>query len=174
MARIPYRIPPRAVVPSLALVALLGWGAANLSLETVEEFEGYVPQGYHDPVGIPTKCWGDTRDVVIGQQYSFDECAASLNEHLYELAEPVTRCIRDFASLPDKTKAALVSMSYNIGSGAFCKSSVARYFNGGDHERGCRRIAEIYKTAKGRELPGIVRRRNYESQMCLSGLEEGK
>lgn len=174
MARIPYKNPPRAVLPTLALLMLLGGGAAFLSLETVEEFEGYVPEGYYDPVGIPTKCWGDTRNVVIGQTYTFEECARSLNEHLYELAEPVTRCVKEFDTLPAKTKAALVSMSYNIGSGAFCKSSVARYFNQGEQERGCRRIAEIYKTAKGKELPGLVRRRNYESQMCLQGLKEGR
>lgn len=174
MAKIPYKKLPRAVVPSLAIVALLGAGAAFLSLETVEEFEGYVPEGYLDPVGIPTKCFGDTRNVVVGQQYTFEECSRSLNDHLYELAAPVTICIKGFDGLPDKTKAALVSMAYNIGSGAFCKSSVARYFNAGDRERGCRRIAEIYKTARGRKLPGLVRRRNFESQMCLLGLKEGR
>jgi GH24 family phage-related lysozyme (muramidase) len=31
-------------------------------------------------------------------------------------------------------------------------------------------MAEIYTTAKGKELPGLVRRRAEESQMCLEGL----
>lgn len=174
MGRIPYRKPPKKVVASAALIALLGGGAAYLSLDTVADFEGYVPEGYRDPVGIPTKCWGDTRDVVVGQEYSFDECSRALNEHLYENARPVTICVKDFDQLPDKTKAALVSMAYNIGPTAFCKSSVARYFNQGRTERGCERIAEIYKTARGQALPGLERRRNYESAMCLRGLKEGK
>lgn len=174
MGRIPYRIPPKKVAASAALIALLGGGAAYLSLDTVEEFEGYVPEGYRDPVGIPTKCWGDTRNVVVGQEYTFEECSRSLNEHLYENARPVTVCVKDFDSLPDKTKAALVSMAYNIGPTAFCKSSVARYFNQGRKKRGCERIAEIYKTARGKALPGLERRREYESAMCLRGLQEAK
>ena len=73
MGRIPYRKPSKKVVASAALIALLGGGAAYLSLDTVADFEGYVPEGYKDPVGIPTKCWGDTRDVIVGQEYSFEE-----------------------------------------------------------------------------------------------------
>lgn len=173
MARIRYRLPPRKVLASAALMALLGGaGVATLTLDTVEEFEGYVPEGYLDPVGIPTKCWGDTRQVVIGKPYSFEECSRSLNEHLTELVLPLTSCIRDFASLPDKTKAALASMTYNIGSRAMCQSSIVKKLNAGDSEGACRRMAEIYKTAKGRELPGLVKRRRYESAMCLAGLRE--
>ncbi len=45
MGRIPYRKPPKKVVASAALIALLGGGAAYLSLDTVADFEGYVPEG---------------------------------------------------------------------------------------------------------------------------------
>lgn len=173
MARIPYGIPPKNVIPSIALVLLLGsLAAAQLAVDTIEEFEGYVPEGYYDPVGIPTKCFGDTTDVVIGREYSFDECARSLNAHLYELAAPVTRCVRNFHTLPDKTRAALISMTYNIGSTAMCRSSIVRYLNQGRVGRACRRMAEIYTSARGRKLPGLVRRRNYEAQLCLAGIKE--
>ena len=180
MSRIPYRLRPRHVVPSLALIALLGAGAASLTTESVEEFEGYVPEGYLDPVGIPTKCFGDTRDVVVGQEYTFEECSRSLNEHIYELALPVTKCVKNFTNLPDKTKAALISMTYNIGSGAMCKSSIVQRMNRGDLQGGCKRMAEIYKYATDRKtgkkvaLKGLERRRNYESALCLAGLKEGK
>lgn len=169
-----YRKIPRKIIPSVALVALLGLGAAHLSVDTIEEFEGYVPEAYLDPVDIWTKCFGDTRDVVPGTKYTFEQCEQSLNDHALELAQPVMRCVPTLNTAPDKVKAAAVSMAYNIGSGAFCKSSVAEYFRKGEWERGCRRIAEIYKTAKGKELPGLVRRRNYESEMCLQGLEDAK
>lgn len=172
MARIPYRIPPRKVVASAALVALLGASGAALTLDTVEEWEGYVPYGYKDPVGIPTRCWGDTRNVELGREYSFEECSRSINEHLYEIARPVSKCIAGFDGLPEETRAAVVSMAYNIGNGAMCRSSVVRYLNLGMEERACRRMAEIYKTAKGKELPGLVRRRKAESRMCLEGLRK--
>lgn len=173
MAKIPYRKIPGKIAVSALLVTMLG-GAASLAVDTVAEFEGYVPEGYLDPVDIPTKCFGDTTDVVLGEQYSFEECSQSLNTHLARNTSPILHCVPDLKNAPDKVKAAAASMAYNIGPTAFCKSSVARYFNDGEWERGCRRIAEIYKTAKGKEWPGLVRRRNFESEMCLQGLSEGR
>ena len=172
MAKIKYRKIPKKVVASVALVALLGAGAAQLTLDKVSEFEGYVPEAYQDPVGIWTKCFGDTTNVTPGAAYTFEECLDSLNEHLVELTRPVLRCVPSLALMPDKVKVAAASMAYNIGPGAFCKSSVARYFNAGDYERGCKRIAEIYTTAKGKEQPGLVTRRKDESELCLQGLRE--
>ncbi|MDR2055645.1 MAG: lysozyme [Desulfovibrio sp.] len=171
MARIPYKTPPKKkIVAGAALAALLGLGAAQLSVEKVADFEGYVPYAYQCPAGVWTKCFGDTTNVTPGATYSFEECLASLNEHLVELSKPVLRCVPSLALMPDKVKVAAVSMAYNIGPGAFCGSSVARYFNAGDYERGCKRMAEIYTTAKGKEIPGLVVRRGAESEMCLQGL----
>lgn len=182
MRKIPYKKSP-GVIASVALITLLAVGgvdyytaqqSAQLAVDTVEQFEGYVPEAYQDPVGIWTKCYGDTRDVVPGAKYSYDECARSLNEHLAELSAPVLRCVPSLRHQPPRVIAAFLSMTYNIGSGAFCKSSVARAANTGDYEYACRRIARIYKTARGVELPGLVKRRNMESQMCLEGLKEGR
>lgn len=172
MSRIPYRKVPGKVVAGAALVALLGVGAANLTVEQVAEFEGYVPQAYQDPVGIWTKCWGDATDVTPGETYTFEQCLKSLNDHTVELARPVMRCIPDLKDQHDKTVASMVSMAYNIGPSAFCRSSVARYANAGDWARACKRMAEIYKTAKGQELPGLVKRRKLESELCMEGVRE--
>lgn len=167
---IPYKKPPRKAVACIALVALLGAGAATLTVDTVSDFEGYVPHAYQCPAGVWTKCFGDTTDVMPGAAYSFEECEASLNEHLVELIKPILRCVPSLADKPAKVKAAAASMGYNIGPTAFCKSSVAARFNAGDYEAGCRRMAEIYTSAKGRELPGLVKRRKMESAMCLEGI----
>lgn len=176
MGKIPYKKLPKKVIASAALIAILGPVGANMYLDTLVDREGYVPEGYLDPVGIPTKCFGDTTDVVVGKEYTFEECERSLNEHAYELVKPLTRCIHGFKELPDKTKAALSSLSYNIGSGALCKSSVAKKINAGDLEGACRRIGEkgFYDTARGKSLPGLVKRRKYESEMCMRGLDERK
>ena len=64
MGKIPYKNAPGKVAAGLALSLLLSVGAATLSIDTVAYFEGYVPQAYQDPVGIWTKCWGDTTDVT--------------------------------------------------------------------------------------------------------------
>ena len=172
MADIPYAKLPGKVIAGALLVALLGVGAAQLTVDKVSDFEGYVPHAYQCPAGVWTKCFGDTNDVTPGQSYTFDECVESLNEHLAELTKPILQCVPSLKDAPDKVKAAAASMAYNIGPAAFCKSSVARYFNTGQYLNGCVRIAEIYKTAKGTELPGLVKRRKAESLMCLEGLRE--
>ena len=172
--KIRYRKVPGKIVASAALVALLGAGAATLSVDMIADFEGYVPEAYQDPVGIWTKCFGDTEDVVPGATYTFGQCVDSLNAAVYDHAEPVMRCVPGLADQPYKVKAAFVSMAYNIGTHGFCTSSVARYANAGDWARACRRMAEIYKTAKGKELPGLARRRQAESGLCLQGLREGR
>ena len=59
-----------------ALAALVGLPAAVMLYQMVPEHEGVVLKGYKDPIGIPTKCMGDTRDVVLGKRYSIEECAA--------------------------------------------------------------------------------------------------
>ena len=169
-----YRKVPGKIVASAALVALLGVGAATLSVDMIADFEGYVPEAYQDPVGIWTKCFGDTEDVVPGARYTFDQCVDSLNAAVYAHAGPVLSCVRGLAEQPYKVRAAFVSMAYNIGPHGFCTSFVARYANAGEWERACKRMAEIYKTAKGKELPGLVRRRQAESALCLQGLREGR
>lgn len=170
MARI--RKVPGKILASAALIALLGASAAQLAVEEVAVDEGYVPVAYQDAVGVWTKCFGDTRNVTPGATYTFEECVASLNVGLADHVRAVLQCVPDLKKQPDKVKVAAARMGYNIGVSAFCKSSVAQYFRAGDYERGCKRIAEIYVSAKGQILPGLVTRRASESAMCLEGLRE--
>ena len=178
MAKIPYRAWPKGakLIASAALVALLGGNyAAQTYIEDVAQSEGYVPSGYRDPVGIPTKCFGDTTDVVLGKQYSWDECVRSLNEHSVEIIKPVKQCLgRHWDNLPEESRAAIASLSYNIGNGAFCKSSVANYIRADNLERACRRIGDgsFYVKARGQKLRGLVLRRERESEMCMRGVHK--
>lgn len=182
MARIPYKKSP-GVIAAAALVAMLvhygvspdnAQDTAQQAITTVEQFEGYVPEAYQDPVGIWTRCYGDTTNVTPGAKYSAEECARSLNDHLVETSAPVMRCVPDLARQHPKVVVAMLDMAYNIGPTAFCRSSVARYANAGEWAAACKRISEIYKTAQGVPLRGLVVRRTAESEMCLEGLKEGR
>ena len=183
MPRIPYKKSP-GVAASFALIAMLiGYGVstdtaqqtAQQAINTVAKYEGYVPVAYRDPAGIWTKCYGDTTDVVPGETYTAEQCAESLNKHLVETSEPVMRCLPDLAHQNPLVIVSFLSMAYNTGPTAFCKSSIARYANAGDWTAACKRMAEIYKTGKGGiPLQGLVIRRTDESQMCLDGLKEGR
>ena len=182
MPRIPYKKSP-GVIAAAALVAMLvhygvshdsAQNTAQQAIATVEQFEGYVPEAYQDPVGIWTRCYGDTTHVTPGAKYSAEQCAKSLNDHLVETSAPVMRCVPDLAKQHPKVIVAMLDMAYNIGPTAFCRSSVARYANAGEWAAACRRISEIYTTAQGVKLKGLVVRRTAETQMCLEGLKEGR
>jgi len=173
VARIRYQKKP-LLIASAALVALLGAGAAQMTVEQVADYEGYVPEAYRDPVGIWTKCFGDTYDVTPGATYTTEQCVESLNRQVLNHAAPILQCIPELSSQPDNVKAAMVSMAYNVGTHGFCTSSVARLANAGDWPGACRRISQIYRKAGGKELPGLVKRRQTESDLCLQGLREGK
>lgn len=123
------------------LVGVVGAAAAALLFSVVPKFEGVKLVGYLDPVGIPTKCMGDTRDVVVGRAYSEAECRSSLETQLIAHAEPVLRCTPGLKDRPYQLAAA-VSFAYNVGAHAYCNSTTAKRFNAGDLRGACRAINE--------------------------------
>jgi lysozyme len=164
-----------ADMPRKSLVGVVGAATAALLLSVVPRFEGVVYRGYLDPVGIPTKCAGDTSNVVVGQRYSEAECRESLEQQLIAHAEPVLRCTPGLKGHTYQLAAA-VSFAYNVGSSAYCGSTTARRFNTGDWRGACRAMNEAdngrqqWVTAGGRELPGLVKRRALERSLCERGL----
>src|SRR6218665_2994859 len=85
-------------------------------------FEGRVNRTYTDIAGVPTACYGHTgADLRPGQTFTDAQCSAMLatdvQRHAFELdcvTQPVT----------DNQAAALISLAYNIGTGAFCRPTL--------------------------------------------------
>jgi GH24 family phage-related lysozyme (muramidase) len=63
-------------------------------------------------------------------------------------------------------KAGLTSFAYNVGTDAFCGSTLVRRLNAGD-PAACDEMLRWTK-AKGITLPGLVKRREQERALCLS------
>jgi len=143
--------------------AKAGWAA--LAVAVVGGFEGMRTVAYRDPVGIPTVCFGETRGVHMGDRYTPEQCKEMLGDRLQEFDRGVAECV-DVARMTPYRHAAVVSFAYNIGIGGFCKSSFARRLNEGD-PRACDEL-EKYVYAHGLRLPGLVRRRHEEAQLCRS------
>jgi lysozyme len=152
------------------LAALVGAAAAALLLVTVPKHEGEVLTTYSDPVGVATVCYGDTDPAMAipGVTYTREECLRSLERQLVAHAGPVLACVPGVEHSPEMT-AAFVSLAYNIGTGAFCKSTVARRFNSGDHRGSCDAIL-MWDKAGGKVYPGLVVRRTDENRLCKRGI----
>jgi lysozyme len=147
-----------------------GGAVAALAVALVGGFEGLRLNAYPDPAtrGYPwTICYGSTEGVRPGDKKSLDECKALLVKELDVYADKVEDCIK--RPMSDETEVAFLSLAYNIGTGGFCKSSVARLYNAGDGRGACDAMLR-FNRANGIVFPGLTKRRTKERQLCLSGL----
>lgn len=173
----PNRIEPMQPQPpkggKSALVALLGVvAAAGLVYSVPKEESGGREHlnAYRDIVGVWTICDGDTRNVRPGMIETRDGCKARLEQQLLDHARPVMACsprLREEGR--DYQRWAAVSLAYNIGVGAYCRSSVDRNFDAGNWRAGCDSMLKWNK-AGGRVIRGLALRRERERQICLRGL----
>lgn len=141
-------------------------GATLLSAAALWEGTRYEP--YKDIVGVPTVCMGYTgKDIVWGKKYSHAECTELLKTELKEHAEGMVNCVA--VELSPQEFNAYTLFTYNVGVGAFCKSTLAKKLNSGDHVGACNALMN-WTYAGGKEVRGLVNRRAYEREMCLDGL----
>lgn len=155
--------------PATASRLKKGGAIAALAVAVIGGYEGLRTTAYRDVVGIPTVCFGETRGVHMGDRYTVDECKVMLGDALAEFETGMRRCLTNPDAIPDKPYVAFLSLSYNIGTGAFCKSTVARRANAGDLRGACDAIL-AWNKAGGRVIDGLDRRRKEERALCLSGL----
>ena len=74
-----------------ALAAILAVAAPIIAYH-----EGYVPNTYADPIGIPTVCFGHTGpDVEWGQEYTRAQCDALLTGDGLHLNDLGYRCMAE-------------------------------------------------------------------------------
>jgi len=91
---------------------------------------------------------------------------ARLVQDLGRLAQRMTRACGT-SSTNDNQFGAMGSLAYNIGFGAFLRSSVLRFHHAGDHHDAAAAFA-AWDKGGGRVLPGLVRRRAAEAALYLT------
>ena len=159
------------------LVSVLGATAAVLCLHLIPMEEGRPAKGYLDPAGIPSKCYGDTKDVIVGRVYSDAECRASLETALIKHCGPVAESVPRFKGMPFALTAGC-SLGYNAGVGGWLKTDARKHMLAGEWPQACRAFMwsdsgrRIYITARNRStgryeyLPGLDKRRQLERLLC--------
>lgn len=138
-----------------------------LAVTVVAGFEGLRTEAYRDPVGIPTICYGETAGVRMGDTATPDQCMARLRLRLAEFGAEISGCLPP--DLPPQTHAAFISLAYNIGPTAFCRSTLSKKARAGDLAGACAEIPR-WRFAAGQALLGLSVRRLTERQLCEAGL----
>jgi len=137
---------------------------------SVAMWEGteYVP--YRDVVGVLTVCNGYTGpDIIPGRTYGKVECDMLLKKELTEHGMGVLKCTK--VPLNQNQYDAFASFTYNVGVGAYCKSTLLRKLNAGDYTGACRELLRWDK-AGGKVYRGLTKRRQAEMALCLKPMPQ--
>ncbi|MDU5837745.1 MAG: lysozyme [Pantoea sp.] len=151
------------------LIAAAGGGAmliATVFLGGKDGVEGRVYEPYKDVAGVWTVCDGHAgTDIIKGKKYTDREC----DRLLWNDLQPVKKTVDGLVKVPlnEYQRAALYSFTYNVGSGAFSKSTLLKKLNAGDQDGACEELRRwVY--AGGMKFRGLMNRRDMERSMCLA------
>ena len=150
--------------------------AAALSLSAAG-FAGIVLQeGYTDkavipvPGDVPTIGFGTTEGVKMGDKITPPQAIGRAVRDINKFEGALKRCVT--VPLSQSEYDAFVSLAYNVGPGAFCKSGIVRKLNAMDYDGACAEIMR-WRFFQGKDcaIPankcsGLYSRRKIESEQC--------
>jgi len=134
--------------------------------EMIEGWEGLRLDAYLDPVNIPTIGYGHTGpDVHLGQVITQEQADQLLANDLHKFETAVNGMAGENTTQGQFD--AMVSFSFNLGSGALQSSTLLKKLLLGEYQEAA---AEFLKWdhAGGVELEGLEERREGESEVYLS------
>lgn len=147
---------PRTTLSALTLSA-----AALVGLLVNEGYRenAYIPV----PGDVPTIGFGTTGGVKMGQKTTPEKALQRSLSDVQKFEGALKACVT--VPLTQGEYDAYISLSYNIGSGAFCRSTLVKKLNAGDYAGACKAILDWDKF-QGRPLSGLTRRRHEEYTKC--------
>ena len=149
-----------------------GLTISAMALVAIAAYEGFKKDAYIPvPGDVPTIGHGTTRyesgaPVKMGDTVTRERALELLRDDADEFAQAVRRC----APVPmyQHEFDAFVSLTYNIGEGAFCGSTMVRLLKAGDYAGACKQILRWDKF-NGKPLRGLTLRRQKEYATCIGG-----
>lgn len=149
----------RVGIASLALSAMAMIGIAN--------HERFVGHTYKDAVGVNTIGYGTTAGVKPGQTITPERALIRLGQDVQVFEKEMKQCLGDVALFQHEWDA-YVSLTYNIGSGGFCRSTIVKRLKQKppDYAGACKAIL-LWDKAGGKVLPGLTKRRQDEYRRCM-------
>ncbi len=147
----------------------------SLAVNIIKVSEGLKLTAYRDSAGVWTIGYGHTgSEVHAGMVITEAEAEALLARDIAWAVDTVRRAVR--VALTESQRAALVSLTFNIGSGGFRTSTVLRRLNAGNYEGAADAILMWNKiTVGGKKVisSGLRNRRERERALFLTGIASG-
>lgn len=141
----------------------------------IKGWEGLRFTAYRDMVGVWTICYGETQGVRAGMRKTKAECEAMLYERLYrDFYLPIVACAAPLKDAPVPVQSAQLAGAWNIGTGAWCKSTASRHIRNRQWMSACDALT-MYNRAGGKVVRGLQLRREMgdeqrlgEGELCVT------
>lgn len=141
---------------------------SSSGIELICSFEGLRLNAYDDGVGVWTIGYGTTVingvKVKKGDTCTLEQAKKYMASDLKKFEEAVNRVQ---VPLNQNQFDALVSLTYNIGIGAFSSSTLLKKLNAGDY-KGAAAQFDVWVKAGGERMQGLVNRRAKEKVLFLA------
>ncbi len=145
---------------ALAALSLSGMGLVAIVMN-----EGYNSTAYIPVKGdVPTIGFGTTKGVKLGDRTTPQNALKRALTDINQFEGALKQCVK--VPLTQGEYDAYISLSYNIGSFAFCNSTLVKRLNAGRYEDACAEILQ-WDRFKGQKLAGLTKRRTEEYHLCL-------
>lgn len=156
---------------------------SEAGLALIKQWEGLKLTAYRDVAGIPTIGYGHTLGVTradVDNQKTITEAEATrlLRQDVSQVEKQLNRLITDTRiDLTQSQYDALVSFIFNVGFGAFSKSTLLKQLylmNIKDSESVFKVADQLlrWKYAGGKVFAGLLNRRKAERALFLRGFNE--
>lgn len=127
--------------------------------------EGYRENAYIPVAGdIPTIGFGTTSGVKLGDRTTPEKALQVAIRDVQAFEGAIKECV--IVPLHQYEYDAYVSLSYNIGAKAFCRSTLVKRLNEERYTEACNQILR-WDQYKGKPLAGLTKRRQEEHKKCL-------
>ena len=137
-------------------------------IELIKKFEDFRSEAYKCPAGVWTIGYGHTGGVKPGDRVTETEAEGFLRKDVESSEKIVLTLVKK--PINQNQFDALVSFVYNTGSGNFAGSTLLRKINSNPQDEGIKKEFQKWVYAKGVKLPGLVSRREKESNLYFSPL----
>ena len=162
-----------SMVARMLGIAVDEMSVSNLGVDLICGFEGKRLVAYDDGVGVWTIGFGTTIYPNGIKVKKGDTCTeAQAKSYMAHDLKKFEQAVNGAVNIPLNQNQfdALVSLAYNIGTGAFNKSTLVKKLNAGDI-RGAADQFDVWINAGGKRMQGLVNRRAREKALYLACLK---
>lgn len=140
--------------------------SAESAMDFIEAWEGCKLTAYKCPAGVWTIGSGHTKDVTEHDEITYEQSRELLRQDIEEVKHGLAPFVN--VGVTEGQFVALVSLAFNVGVSYVVNKcpKLMRALNAGDVEACGHEFLDI-TNAGGKELPGLVRRRQSEARLFL-------